>query len=194
VPSVIEAPPLSPQECIDFEQRRVAMQDLVLQIAKRASDLRKSKTTDDYPAFGVVDHATAGPPQSSTFELVPSPPDNKLLNVAERWAQKNMEPGSVLSVFLHKRMRDVVFEEVVSLTASWNGLAAKSIGADLCPGACAGTTFFEAHVNPTTVARATGMDVLTDEIRRLGEKIARLAIIHLNTHLSLYESDGFLVL
>jgi hypothetical protein len=167
------------------------MQDLVLQIAKRASDLRRSKTTGDHPACGVDEGATAGLAQSSAFELVPSPPDKSLLNVARRWADKNMEMGSFLSVFLHKRMRDVVFEEVVWLTASWNGVPGKSMGTDLCP---PGTTFSEAHVSPATTAHAAGMDALTDEIRRLGEKIARLAIIHLNTHLSLYETDGFLVL
>jgi hypothetical protein len=184
--SGIEAPPLSPQECIDIEQRRNAVQDLVLQIAKRASDLRRNKS-------GIVDGV---PAPSSTFELVvPSPPDNSILNVAQRWAGTNMEPGSTLSVFLHKRMRDVIFEEVVSLTASWNGVGGKSISSELCPGVCAGTSmFFGANVSPTTTGHAAGMDALTDEIRRLGEKIARLAIIHLNTHLPLYESDGFLVL
>jgi hypothetical protein len=184
--SGIEAPPLSLQECIDIEQRRNAVQDLVLQIAKRASDLRRNKS-------GIVDGV---PAPSSTFELVvPSPPDNSILNVAQRWADTNMEPGSTLSVFLHKRMRDVIFEEVVSLTASWNGVGGKSISSELCPGVCAGTSmFFGANVSPTTTGHAAGMDALTDEIRRLGEKIARLAIIHLNTHLPLYESDGFLVL
>ena len=184
---------MSPQECIDIEQRRNAMQDLVLQIAKRASDLRRNGHLDS----GIVDGAAAaGPAQSSTFELVvPSPPDSGILSVAQRWADKNMQPGSTLSVLLHKRMRDVIFEEVVSLTASWNGAGGKTIGSDLCPGVCAGTMLFGANVTPTTTTvHAAGMDALTDEIRRLGEKIARLAIIHLNTHLPLYESDGFLVL
>ena len=170
------------------------MQDLVLQIAKRASDLRRNKTTNGHPASGIVDGAAGGPAQSSTFELVPSPPDTSILNVARRWADTNMEPGSTLSVLLHKRLRDVIFEEVVSLTASWNGVGGKSISSDLCPGVCAGTMFFGANVSPATTVHAAGMDALTDEIRRLGEKIARLAIIHLNTHLLLYESDGFLVL
>jgi len=185
---------LSPHECIDFEQRRIVMQDLVLQIAKRASDLRRSKTTGDHLACGVDDGAIAGSAQSSTFELVPSPPDKSILNVARRWADTNMEMGSFLNVFLRKRMRDVVFEEVVWLTASWNGMAGKSMGTDLGPGPYDGTAFSEAHLSPVTTAHAAGMDALTDEIRRVGEKIARLAIIHLNTHLSLYETDGFLVL
>ena len=167
--SGIQAPPLSPQECIEIKQRRNAMQDLVLQIAKRASDLRRNKT--------------AGLAQSSTFELVPSPPDNSILNVAQKWVDTNMEPGSALSVFLHQRMRDVIFEEVVSLTVSWNDVGGKSTSSDLYPG-----------VSSTTSGHAAGMDALADEIRRLGEKIARLALIHLNTHLPLYESDGFLVL
>jgi len=175
------------------------MQDLVLQIAKRASDLRGNKTPNGHPDSGIVDSTAAaaagGPAQSSTFELVvPSPPDSSILSVAQRWADKNMQPGSTLSVLLHKRMRDVIFEEVVSLTASWNGAGGKPIGSDLCPGVCAGTTLFGANVTPTTTVHAAGMDALTDEIRRLGEKIARLAIIHLNTHLPLYESEGFLVL
>lgn len=36
------------------------------------------------------------------------------------------------------------------------------------------------------------MEALGEEIRRLGEKIARLALIHLNTHLPMYETEGFL--
>ena len=38
-----------------------------------------------------------------------------------------------------------------------------------------------------------GMEAILEDARALAEKLARLALIHLNTFLGMYESDDFLV-
>ncbi|KDR82779.1 hypothetical protein GALMADRAFT_151826 [Galerina marginata CBS 339.88] len=170
-----EAAPPSPQESKDLEQRRNVKQDLVLQIAKRAYDIRM--------------RASGSPcAEASSFSLgVGDAPDPAIRSVAQRWADANMQPGSTLSVFLHNRMRDAVFDAVVCLAYPGRDAAAsagKSFSVDLA----ASGNMSETHVSPT---QAAGMESLTDEIRRLAEKTARLALIHLNTHLPLYETEGF---
>jgi len=159
------------QEYNDLQDRRNIKQDLVLQIAKRAFDMRNR------------------PSSSSSFsEGMSGAPDQALLSVAQRWADVNMQPGSTLSVFLLNRMRDAVFDAVVCLAYPGREAAARA-GKSLCVDlSSSGGTMSDAQVHPT---QAAGMESLTDEIRRLAEKIARLALIHLNTHLPLYESEGF---
>ncbi|KAF8908869.1 T-complex protein 11-domain-containing protein [Gymnopilus junonius] len=167
-------PPESDQaghEYKDWEDRRNVQQDLVLQIAKRAFDVRNRKSSPTCSSEGIS-----------------SAPDQALLSVAERWANVNMQPGSTLSVFLLIRLRDAVFDAVVCLAYPGREAAARA-GKSLCVDlSLPGGTLSDAQVRPT---QAAGMESLTDEIRRLAEKIARLALIHLYTHLPLYESEGF---
>ena len=44
----------------------------------------------------------------------------------------------------------------------------------------------------TTTNYQAGMEGVMEDARMLAEKIARLSLIHLNTYLGLYESEGFL--
>ncbi|KNZ80976.1 Protein SOK1 [Termitomyces sp. J132] len=46
---------------------------------------------------------------------------------------------------------------------------------------------------PIPTNLATGMEPLAEEVRSLAEKISRLALIHLNAYLALYEQEGFIV-
>ena len=155
----------------DNETRHSVKQDIVLQITKRANDAR---------------HRV-----SQLLSALSSPvgevPDQRIVSVAQRWAEYNVHPGSALSVMLRNRLRDVLFDAVVSLAYP---------GRDSTTGKI--LDFFSTGQLPTFLGTAhvgtpmAGMEALTDEIRRLAEKMARMTLIHLNSYLPLYEMEGFL--
>lgn len=160
-------PEFSPQE---VENRR---QDIVLQIAKRANDARHRDSQ----------------PLTALSSPVGEVPDQRIISVAQRWAECNVHSGSPLSVMLRNRLRDVLFDAVVSLAYP---------GRDSTTGKMLSMDFFSTGQLPTSLGTAyvgtpmAGMEALTDEIRRLAEKISRVALIHLNSYLPLYETEGFL--
>jgi len=160
------------------EERTRVKQDLVLQIARRACDVRgRGKTTD----VGVIDNAS----------LPPSMPDASLVSLGQCWADANLLPGSSLSQFLHNRVREAVLDAVVGL--AWGGPGSANT-------ASGGYNLLErgesAIRNYKALACAglglgAGMEPLHEDICKLAEKIARLALVHLNTHLPMYEQEGF---
>ncbi|KAJ7175825.1 T-complex protein 11-domain-containing protein [Mycena filopes] len=90
--------------------------------------------------------------------------DESVLGLAQRWADQNIQYASTLSTMLRERLRDVVFNAVVGLAPS--------------PSPAPG--------------KVTGMEALTEEIGALAENISRLALIHINAYLPLYEVEHFL--
>ncbi|PPR01749.1 hypothetical protein CVT24_001569 [Panaeolus cyanescens] len=167
--------PMSPQ---DAQATRLAKQDIVLQIAKRACDARARKSPIS--------------PVSPSSSPVGDGPGARILNVAQKWADVHMHPGSALGDLLHRRVRDGVFDAVVALAFPGRD---SHINASLCSGkAFSVGDYFATGSLPSiaapSVPLAAGMECLGDEIRRLAEDVSRLALIHLNTYLPLYESEG----
>ncbi|KAF8807117.1 hypothetical protein BYT27DRAFT_7137530 [Phlegmacium glaucopus] len=157
----------------DVENRRNVKQDIVLQIAKRANDTRHRGSQ----------------PLSALLSPVGEVPDQRIISVAQHWAKYNMHSGSALSTMLRNRLRDVLFDAVVSLAYP---------GRDSTTGKMLSMDFFSIGQLPTCLGTAhvgthmAGMEALTDDIRRLAEKISRVTLIHLNSYLPLYETEGFL--
>ncbi|KAF9468539.1 T-complex protein 11-domain-containing protein [Collybia nuda] len=155
----------------EAERWRIAKQDIVLQIAKRAKEARN--------------RAHSLPPSPSS--PVADAPDEQMLSLAQRWADSNMQPNSPLSTMLRRRLRDVVFNAVVTLAYP---------GRDSTTGKLTNIDFHSPTQADSALeiplGAATGMEPLTDEIRTLAERISRLALIHLNAFLPLYEQEGFL--
>jgi len=153
----------------EFDKWHNVKQDVVLQIAMRAKEARTR------PSFS---------------SPLPSPlrqaPDERMLNLAQRWADSNIQPSSPLSIMLRNRLRDVVFNAVVTLAYPGRDSTGKLSNIDF-------SAF--ARSNPTIdypLGAATGMEPLAEEIRSLSERLSRLALIHLNAYLPLYEQDNFL--
>ncbi|KAF9568781.1 Tcp11-domain-containing protein [Agrocybe pediades] len=157
------------------EERKRVREDLVLQIATRACDVRSRET-------GVVHGVDTSRPTSC---LMPEAP---VLSLGRNWVETNLAPASSLSQFLHNRMRDAVFDAVLGL--AWGG-----------PGSANGSHNLLENMEATiknhkvlgSVGRGlgAGMEALHENICSLAEKIARLALVHLNTHLPMYEMEGF---
>lgn len=166
-------PTCDPEMSQENENKRNIKQDIVLQIAKRANDARHRGSQ----------------PVSTLSSPVGEIPDQRIVSVAQRWAEHNMHPGSTLSTMLRNRLRDVLFDAVVSLAYP---------GRDSTTGKMLSMDFFSTGQLPTSLGTAhvgtpmAGMEALTDEIRRLAEKISRVSLIHLNSYLPLYEMEGFL--
>ncbi|KAG5352922.1 hypothetical protein C0989_012159 [Termitomyces sp. Mn162] len=150
----------------DLERERNAKQDIVLQVAKRAKEARSPSA-----------------PSSPVGEV----PSETMLQVAQRWADSNIHTESSLCTMLRRRLRDVVFNSVVAQAYP---------GRDSTPGKLSTIDFLSCVQNgstPIPTNLATGMEPLAEEVRSLAEKISRLALIHLNAYLALYEQEGFIV-
>ncbi|KAH9480298.1 Protein SOK1 [Psilocybe cubensis] len=179
----------------DAEQMKEVKEALVLQIAKRACETRRRL---QHP----VSHLASDASSTSATVAGGEAPDPALLGVAQRWAATNMRAGAPLATLLHRRMRDVVFDAVVCLaypspcSASSSSSSTPSTGIDLSSSATLSSASSSPMMATTpaqlgSVVQAAGMESVADEIRRVAEDAARLALIHLNTHLPLYEGDGF---
>ncbi|KAJ6512248.1 T-complex protein 11-domain-containing protein [Mycena vitilis] len=149
----------------ELEKWRALKQNVVLQIAMRAKN--------NAPATG---------PMGAV--------DETLFAVAQRWADHNIQHGSALSTMLRGRLRDVVFNAVVGHAYP---------GRDAASGKLASVNFSAIGRAPTlppspttTIGKVTGMEALTEEIGALAENISRLALIHINAYLPLYEVEHFL--
>lgn len=86
---------------------------------------------------------------------------------------------------LRNRLRDVVFGAVVAMAYPGRDSAVRKLGMP---------DFLEIiGCGPgVDVTSATGMEPFADEIRAVSEKITRLALVHLNAFLPLYEHPSFM--
>jgi len=157
----------------EWEKWRKAAQDVVLQIAMRATQAQNRAKAS---------------PLSPTDPSTLHPPSDRMLKLAERWLDTNLRPGSALSIVLRNRLRDAVFHRLVATTFPTRDAATGKLKASLH----ANINITASTSPPSPVGTVTGMESLTDEIRILAEKLSRLSLIHLGVYLPLYEQDGFL--
>ncbi|ESK95001.1 sok1 protein [Moniliophthora roreri MCA 2997] len=149
-----------------------------------------------YPPSSPSSSTTTSPasclPSSSYF---PPSPDPRILNIAQRWADENMNISSPLGAVVYHRLHDCVFNAVVAQTypgrdSTAGKLFSNIIEMNACSGV--GTSRQDTQKKESAVyGLASGMEPLAEEIRTLVDKISRLALIHLNVYLPVYESEGF---
>jgi len=158
----------------EAERYLAARQGIVLQVARRAKEARNRTHT-----------SSPSQPSSPIGDV----PDEHTASLAQRWADSNMHANSTLTVMLRGRLQDIVFNTVVKLAYPAPDSSTVKRGAvDFLASARADSLVEMPH------GAATGVEPLTDEIHALSEKISRLALIHLNAFLPLYEQEGFLEL
>ncbi|KAF9049635.1 Tcp11-domain-containing protein [Hymenopellis radicata] len=182
----------------DAKWRRVK-HDVVLQIAMRAreSQLTLPRTPVLSTPSSFSPSSAPPSPTSPPLSVRSSPsctsigpvPDERTLAVAQKWADLNIQPASSLTNILRDRLRDVVFNAVVAMSYP---------GRDSSVGKLSEEHFLSllgcTRPSADDMASATGMEPFAEEIRSLAEKISRLALIHLNAFLPLYEHPNFLEL
>ncbi|KAK2465251.1 hypothetical protein APHAL10511_002605 [Amanita phalloides] len=106
-------------------------------------------------------------------------PDRQLLDLARKWVAANFHPNSPLSTLARDRLRNAVLDGVIGVSSRRDNCIQKLAELHVGSGA-------EGEI------KDAGTEPLTDEIRMLVYKIARLASVHLTTYLPLYEQDRFL--
>lgn len=200
------------------EQRRRVREDVALQIASRAEDVHQQRrhhhgtgtpTNTASTSTTSVENST-----TSNTTSTPTAPSSALLALAQRWTSTHMQPDAALARLLHTRVRDAVLDEVIALvypsnTNGGGGVDLTSAGAMHVFAGRAGYAppppLFGIHSHGHEVGQggqpvlvgaerkhSLGLDTLAGEIRRLASRVARLAEVHLGTHLPMYESEGFL--
>ncbi|CAK5284199.1 unnamed protein product [Mycena citricolor] len=108
--------------------------------------------------------------------------DGAVVRLAQDWASHNIRHGSTLGDMLRIRLRDAVFSAVVSLAYP---------GRDATSG-CLSSIDLATFGRTADLTLPSGMEALEEEIGSLAEHIARLALIHVNAYLPLYETEDFL--
>lgn len=153
----------SQAEARELDKWKSGMQSVVLQIASRASEARH--------------RASASSAASHLSNPCLRAPEPHLLRVAESWSDNNFKLESPLSTLMRDRLRDAVFEIVVQTV--------------LVRGTISPLAPLSGSSQPATRKLATGMEPLAPEIRQLGERLSKLAVLHLNVYQTMYEQDDF---
>lgn len=174
-PSAKEECAAEKSEDKEWEKWRRATQDVVLQIAMRATQAQN--------------RAKASPSSGDPPAL--QPPSDRMLKLAERWLDTNLRPGSALSTVLRNRLRDAVFHRLLATSFPARDAATGKLKANINTSIDLPTST-SSSVSSSSSGTATGMESLTDEIRILTEKLSKLSLIHLGVYIPLYEQDGFL--
>ncbi|KAI0044401.1 Tcp11-domain-containing protein [Auriscalpium vulgare] len=153
----------SQSEDKDMEEWASGIQSVVLQVTSRASDTRRRTL-----------RSRGGPNGTPS----PSAPEPQLLKLAESWSDKHLRMDSPLGSLMRDRVRNAVFKTLVETVLIRGNIV------PLPPSP--GTSTPE-----TKTGTATGLEPLSEEIRLLSERLAKLAVLHLNVYQTVYEQDEF---
>ncbi|KAF9267453.1 hypothetical protein L218DRAFT_955334 [Marasmius fiardii PR-910] len=143
----------------------------------------------------------SSPITSSPTPYFPPSPDPHMLNIAQRWAEENMNISSSLGAVVYHKLHEAVFQAVVAQTypsrdstvgklfatvVEMNGVTSSPVVS--IPGLGQDK---KVKALSTSLSILSGMEPLTEEIRSLVDKISRLALVHLNVYLPVYERPEF---
>ncbi|KAF5389174.1 hypothetical protein D9757_003525 [Collybiopsis confluens] len=179
--------------------------NIVLHIAKRAQQFRnppRNTNSSLTSAFSPLlnspitpscippatndDTATSScSPPSHSFSI---PPDPRIVNLASRWIAENISLTSSLFSVIYNRLHEAVFAGVVA--QAYPGRQYTT--GQLFSSAIESSAPLRQGGQPYSMPLVSGMEPLADELRTLTEKIARVAVIHLNAYTPIYECNGFL--
>jgi len=160
----------------EWKRWQKGARDAVLQIAMRATEAQNRAKTSSSSS-------------SSTDRPIPhQQPDDRMVQLAERWLDTNLQRKSALTVILRDRLRDAVFHRLLATTFPPRDAATGGVTHSL-PRSAIPIASPSPSPSPGTV---TGMESLTGEIRTLTNKLSKLSLIHLGVYLPLYEQDGFI--
>jgi len=146
----------------EIKRWKEEMEDVVLQVTRRASEARCSSSI---PSISTLSQAPSAPSVAKT-----STPDAQLTKLATSWAGSNLRTDSSLSTLMRRRVRDAVLRIALPIAV---------------PSLKRSEPHAEAEMS-------SGLEPLMPEIQHLGERIAKLAGIHLNVYGALYAQPGFL--
>ncbi|KAF9454708.1 Tcp11-domain-containing protein [Macrolepiota fuliginosa MF-IS2] len=154
-----------------------AIDDIVLQVARRATSAqRNSKPAETGSLSGGTDDV----------------PDERTVSVARKWVITNMKLDSSLRKLLHGRLKNVVFEKVLADVYPARAEAAleRMMGQEI--EGCGETVESSRDCQGIQEGRGNGLEMLTEEVQSLVDKISLLVTVHFNAYLPLYEKEEFI--
>jgi hypothetical protein len=182
-------------ESSTIDKLKSTLDDIVLQIARRASSIQRG---EKLPETGVVP-SLAGDDMPSKFTV----------SVARKWVDANMKLDSSLRKLLHERLKKVVFEKVLAdvYPARSDSAFEKMMGKEnegwgelLAPSRdCLGTALpksaipFSGNKAPAKeTGMGNGLEMLSEEVQSLVDKISLLVVVHFNAYFPIYEKEEFM--
>jgi hypothetical protein len=173
------------------DKLRIAGDDVVLQVARRATSAQRSQKPVETP---------------SLFNAASDVPDERTVSVARKWVVTNMKTDSSLRKLLHGRLKKVVFEKVLADVYPARAEAAleKMMGHEV--EGCGEVSLSSRVCQVVSLPRSAqtlkrpaqekswgnGLEMLSDEVQSLVENISLLVVVHFNAYLPLYEKEEFL--
>lgn len=170
-----------------------AIDDIVLQVARRATSAQRNQR-----------HTQTGSLSCGADDV----PDERTVSVARKWVITNMKLDSSLRRLLHGRLKNVVFEKVLADVYPARAEAAleKMMGHEI--EGCGETILLSRDCQGVALARpppqplfemkkpiqerGNGLEMLTEEVQSLADKISLLVVVHFNAYLPLYEKEEFM--
>ncbi len=172
-----------------------AMDDIVLQIARRATGVRRNqKPVEIGLSCSAVDDA----------------PDQRTVSVARKWVITNMKLDSSLRKMLHGRLKNAIFEKVLAdvYPARTEAAIGKMMGHEIegcsevfvssrdCQGIARSrpppSLLFETKKPVPNPGNGNGLEMLAEDVQLLTDKISLLVTVHLNAYLPVYEKEEFM--
>ncbi|KAF9068886.1 T-complex protein 11-domain-containing protein [Rhodocollybia butyracea] len=162
--------------------------DLVLHIAKRAQDLRRPPLQAPC-TLSPASECSSCSPSPSPSPVLPlctfgSPADVRIVNIAQRWAVENINTTSPLCSVAMDRFYEVVFASVVAQAYPGPQYTISQLFSSAIESPSPLRQGGQSH----TIPLLSGMKPLAEEIRTLADKISRMAIMHLNMYLPIYDN------
>jgi hypothetical protein len=166
-----------------------------LQIARRASSIQRGQKL---PETGLL-LGMAGGDMPSKFTV----------SVARKWVDANMKLDSSLRKLLHGRLKKVVFEKVLAEVyparsevafEKMMGKENEGWGEVLVPSRdCLGTALpksaipFSGNKAPAQEeGMGNGLEMLSEEVQSLVDKVSLLVVVHFNAYFPIYEKEEFM--
>ncbi|KAL0578628.1 Protein SOSEKI 1 [Marasmius crinis-equi] len=152
------------------------------------------------PPLPCLKTSLRSPSSSASGSYFPSTPDPRILSIAQRWAEENMNISSALGAVVYHKLHEAVFQGVVSQAYPARDSTVGKLFANLVemngvttPPAPSIAGLHDKKPATPLFTMLSGMEPLAEEIKSLVEKISRLALVHLNVYLPVYEQDDFVL-
>ncbi|PIL22542.1 hypothetical protein GSI_15231 [Ganoderma sinense ZZ0214-1] len=163
----------------ELKKWRSDIGDVVLQVARRATEPRSSPPSPQNPA--------PEPPVTTGNAETLRVPEASVLNLANSWAQSHLRDDSPLSTLMKKRVRECVEEAVLDAVLS----SSTSSSTTSCPPSPSEPDR-PSENSAESQSTSSGLEPLMPEIRHLAERAAKLVSIHTNVYGALYAHPAFL--
>lgn len=176
------------------DKLKSAMDDIVLQVARRATSAQcRQKPLETGSLSSMVDDI----------------PNESTVSVARKWVDTNMKLDSSLRKLLHGRLKKVVFDKVLAdvYPARTEAALERMMGQEIegcgevfvssrdCQGIAlprSAPAFFDMKKPAQERSWGNGLEMLTEEVQSLVDKISLLVVVHFNAYLPLYEKEEFM--